>query len=316
MRNSSFWIGVVLVLVTAGLLPRLIQNEYIFIASFGVVQLVMLASAWNILGGYCGYINFGAAGFVAMGAYGGVVLGKALSMPLPGQIFGAALFGGALGFALGCLSLRLRGIFFAMSTLASSIILEILIYNLDYVGGARGMMVPRPSEVAFFGKYTGFLFFLMTFMAAGTVAIARYIQRSWIGRGMKALRDDEEAAEGCGVPTLRLKLLAAGVSGALMGMSGSLIPHLMSFIEPTSSFAINTSLLAMAMPMTGGTSHWVGPIIGALLLGAIQQVVTVTIRSELNVLIVGVVLVVMVIIAPKGIIGLAEQLKQMQKGRT
>ena len=312
MRIPPFWIGAVIVLIVAGLSTRLVGNEYFFYAGFTVVQLAMLASAWNILGGYCGYINFGSAGFMAVGAYVGAVLGKAVSMPLAGQIAGAAVVAGALGLGAGYMSLRLRGIFFAISTMAVAIILEVFVLNWEYVGGARGMLVIRPAKVDFFGTSTRFLFFLMAVLAVGTVAVSRYIQRSWIGRGMRALRDDEEAAEGCGVPTLRLKLLAASISGALIGVAGMPIPLFMNFIEPTSLFALNTSVLALAMPMIGGTSHWIGPIIGALLLGTMQQIVTVTISSEINVLIVGLVLVVAVVAAPKGIIGLAQRF--LQKG--
>jgi branched-chain amino acid transport system permease protein len=312
MRISPFWIGVIVVLVAAGLVTRLIGNEYFFFAAFAVFQLVMLASAWNILGGYCGYINFGTAAFVALGAYVGFVLGKTFSMPLPVQIFGAALAAGALGLGVGCISLRLQGIFFAISTLAVAIILETCIFNWEYVGGARGMMVIRPSKVDFFGTYTRFLFFVMTSLAVGAVAVSRYIQNSWIGRGMRALRDDEVAAEGCGVPTLRLKLLSATISVALIGVSGTLTPLLMNFIEPTSLFSLNTSIFALAMPMVGGTSHWVGPIIGALLLGTMQQIVSVTVSSEINVLIVGIILILVVIIAPKGIVGLFETLTRKE----
>jgi len=228
-------------------------------------------------------------------------------MPLLGQIASAAVAAGIVGLGVGYMSLRLRGIFFAISTMAIAVIFEVFVLNWDYVGGARGLAVVRPPKMAIFGTDKRFLFFLMTFLAVGTVAISRYIQMSWIGRGMRALRDDEIAAEGCGVPTLRLKLLSASVSMALIGMSGTLIPHFLNFIEPTSLFALNTSVLALAMPMIGGTSHWIGPIIGAVFLGTVLQMITVTISSEVNVLLVGVVLVVAVVAAPKGIIGLVQE---------
>jgi len=95
-----------------------------------------------------------------------------------------------------------------------------------------------------------------------------------------------------GVPTLKLKLFACTVSGALMGAAGAPLPMYMSFLEPASSFDLNYSVSALAMPMIGGTSHWLGPVIGAILLGSVQQIVTVTISSEINVLVVGVLLVV------------------------
>jgi branched-chain amino acid transport system permease protein len=147
------------------------------------------------------------------------------------------------------------------------------------------------------------LFVVMTAMVIGAVAIARYIQNSWIGRGLRALRDSEEAAECSGVPTLRLKVFACTISGALMGAAGAPMPMYLSFIEPASTFNLNYAIGALASPMIGGTAHWLGPVIGALVLSTLQQVVTVTISNEMNVLVVGVLLVVFVVAAPDGIMG-------------
>jgi branched-chain amino acid transport system permease protein len=136
------------------------------------------------------------------------------------------------------------------------------------------------------------------------VAIARYIQTSWLGRGLRAVRDSEEAAEANGVPTLKLKLIACVVSGGLMGAAGAPMPMYLSFIEPASTFNLNYAIGALASPMIGGTAHWLGPVIGALILSTLQQVVTVTISNEMNVLVVGVLLVVFVVAAPDGVLGL------------
>ena len=135
----------------------------------------------------------------------------------------------------------------------------------------------------------------------------RSIQTSWIGRGLQAIRDNEEAAQAAGVPTLKLKLFAATASGALMGLAGAPFPLYMSFIEPTSAFSLNYAVSALAMPIIGGTASWLGPVIGAVLLGSLQQIVTVTVSSELNVLIVGLLLVTFVVVAPQGILGLVRK---------
>jgi len=136
------------------------------------------------------------------------------------------------------------------------------------------------------------------------------VEISWVGRGLRAIRDSEEAAEATGVPTLRLKVLACVVSGALMSAAGAPVAMYQSFVEPESAFSLNYSVSALAMPIIGGTAHWIGPVLGALLLGTIQQLVTVTISSELNVLVVGVLLVLFVVAAPEGIVGLAARLWQ------
>jgi branched-chain amino acid transport system permease protein len=211
--------------------------------------------------------------------------------------------GALLGFGVGMLTLRLRGIFFAIATVAVIFIMETLMINWRYVGGATGLQLLRPEAMAPFASYTRMLFVVMALMAVAAVAVARYIQTSWIGRGLRAIRDSEEAAEASGVPTLRLKLVACVVSGALMGAAGAPMPMYLSFIEPASTFSLNYAIGALAAPMIGGTTHWLGPVIGALLLVTIQQIVTVTISSEINVLVVGVLLVLFVVLAPDGIIG-------------
>jgi len=185
--------------------------------------------------------------------------------------------------------------------------------NWRYVGGATGLQLTRPSDAWIFDSYTRMLFFVMGLLAIGAIAIARYIQDSYLGQGLRAVRDSEEAAECSGVPTLKIKLIACTVSGALMGIAGAPMPMYLSYIEPTSTFNLSYSISALGMPIIGGTSHWLGPLIGAILLGTIQQVVTVTISSELNVLVVGVLLVLFVVLAPEGVLGLVKKWKQSSK---
>lgn len=288
-------------------------NEYLFFAGFVVLQFVVLASAWNILGGYAGYVNFGVPAFVATGAYTALVLFKSINAPLLVQIIGGGIMAALLGLLVGLLTLRLRGIFFSIATIAVIFILETFVMNWRYVGGATGMQLTRPDFTWIFSSYTRWLFFTMAVMALAAVAIARHIQSSSIGRGLRALRDSEDAAECSGVPTLRLKLIACTISGALLGAAGAPMPMYMSFIEPASTFNLSYSVSALAMPIIGGIGHWAGPLIGAIVLGCIQQIVTVTISSELNVLVVGVLLVLFVVIAPEGILGLARKWKRSSK---
>ena len=303
-RHRTFALGAFLFLGGMALATRLVPNEYVFFAAFTVLQFAVLATAWNILGGYCGYINFGSGAFLAVGAYTSVALSKWLGAPLVLQVAGGAVMAGFLGFAVGALTLRLQGIFFAIATVAVAVILETAILNWPYVGGARGITVFRPLEAPFFGTYTRLLVWTMAVLVVIAVATARWIETSSFGRGLRAIRDSERAAECSGVPTLRLKLTAATISGALMGAAGAPLPAFMNYIEPTSAFSLNYAVSALAMPLIGGTSHWTGPIIGALILGTMQQVVTVTVSSEVNVLVVGLLLIAAVVGAPNGVLGL------------
>src|SRR4051812_10017286 len=303
----KFWVGSVVVLLAGIGLPFAPINEYVFYAGYVVLTFVVLATAWNILGGYAGYVNFGAPAFFGLGAYSAVLLFKWLQAPLGVQIAGAAVMGGLLGFGVGLLTLRLRGIFFAIATVAVVFIMETLMVNWRYVGGATGLQLLRPP-VELYESYTRMLFAVIAALAVASVAVARYVQVSWIGRGLRALRDSEEAAEASGVPTLKLKLFACTVSGALMAAAGAPMPMYLSFIEPASTFNLNYAIGALAAPVIGGTMHWLGPVLGAILLSSLQQIVTVTVSGEMNVLVVGVLLVVFVVAAPDGILGLFTKL--------
>ena len=309
MRRPALALLVGLVVVGAGVLVAAIRvNPYLYFAGYVILQYVVIATAWNILGGYAGYVNFGTPAFFALGAYTAVVLIQTVRAPLPVLILAGGLVSALLGLGIGYLTLRLRGVFFSIATLALSIVLQTVVINWEFVGGSRGLSVLRPGGAPF-GNYVTFLFTVMVGLAVAAVLIARFIERSWVGRGLAALRDSEEAAECMGVPTLRLKLFATTVSGFLLGVAGAPFPYYVTFVDPNSTFALDYAVNALAMPMIGGTTSWVGPIIGALLLGTAQQVAIVTISSEMNLFIVGVVLVAFVVLAPEGILGLARRLR-------
>ena len=318
MKLDTFWIGAAVIALLGAALTILDVveiNAFVYFAGYVVLQYVVLATAWNIMGGYMGYVNFGTAGFFAVGAYSSIVMYNLFKAPLMLMIPVSGVVCALLGLGMGYLTLRLRGIFFAIATLALAIVLETLIINWDYVGGATGAYIIRSREIAPFGDYIEYLFFVMLLLAIFAVAAARWIERSKTGRGFAAIRDDELAAECAGVPTLRLKLIATTVSGFLMGVAGAPFALYVGFVEPSSAFNLVYAVNAIAMPMIGGATTWIGPLVGALLLGTVQQVATVTISSELNLLIVGVLLVLFVIAAPEGIVGLIRKWKRAARGR-
>ena len=216
---------------------------------------------------------------------------------------------------MGYLTLRLRGAFFAIATLALAVVLQTLIVNWDYVGGSRGAYIVRPE----YDRAVRQLHQISVpdhDAAGGRRDHGRraLIERSRLGYGFATIRDDELAAEASGVPTLRLKLIATTISGALMGMAGAPFPYYIGYLQPSSAFGLDYAVNSIAMPLIGGTTSWVGPLIGAILLGSLQQIATVTISSAVNLLIVGLLLVGFVIVAPNGIIGLVHKYLPAQAG--
>ncbi len=316
MNTTKFSLIAILVGVAVLLLAHWIHVDYLYFASYTILQFVVLATAWNILGGYCGYVNFGSAAFFALGAYSTVFMHKFYPLPVPLLIVVGAIVSGVVGLGMGYLTLRLRGSFFAIATLALAVVLQTLIVNFDYVGGSRGAYIIRPESIVILGMkfgYIEYLFALMLALAVIALIAARTIERSQLGFGFATIRDDELAAEACGVPTLRLKLIATALSGAFMGMAGAPFPYYIGYLQPSSAFGLEYAVNSIAMPMIGGTTSWLGPLIGAVLLGSAQQYATVTISSAVNLLIVGLMLVGFVIIAPNGLVGLVQERLRARK---
>lgn len=312
LRGLPFILALIAVGAVIFAVGRWYDNSYAFFMAYVVAQYIVLGTAWNILGGYTGYVNFGVTAFFALGAYSTVVLHKLVpAMPLPVMILIGGTLAGLVGLGTGYLTLRLRGVFFSIATLALAVVVQTLIINWDFVGGARGAYVLRPRVAPLIGgEYVQYLFLLMLGMCVIVLATARAIERSALGYGFAAIRDDEAAAEASGVPTLRLKLIATTLSGGFMGMAGAPLPYYVTYLDPASGFSLNYAVNAIAMPLIGGTGSWLGPVIGAVLVGGLQEYLRVTISSAVNVLVAGVLMVAFVILAPQGIVGLFQKRKR------
>jgi branched-chain amino acid transport system permease protein len=312
LRALPFTLALIAIAAVIFAIGRWYNNSYAFFMGYVVVQYIVLGTAWNILGGYTGYVKFGVTAFFALGAYSTVVLHKLIpAMPLPVMILIGGTLAGLVGLGTGYLTLRLRGVFFSIATLALAVVVQTLIINWDFVGGARGAYVLRPRVAPLIGgEYVQYLFLLMLGMCVIVLATARAIERSALGYGFAAIRDDEAAAEASGVPTLRLKLIATTLSGGFMGMAGAPLPFYVTYLDPASGFSLNYAVNAIAMPLIGGTGSWLGPVIGAVLVGGLQEYLRVTISSAVNVLVAGVLMVAFVILAPQGIIGLFQKRKR------
>ncbi|MGZ3410494.1 MAG: branched-chain amino acid ABC transporter permease [Xanthobacteraceae bacterium] len=312
MKTRSFLLIAIVVAALIFAITRVVDNNYVYFAGYTVLQFVVLATAWNILGGYTGYVNFGSAAFFALGAYTTVFFHKLYPLPIPLLVAIAAIVSGVVGLGMGYLTLRLRGSFFAIATLALAVVLQTLVVNWDFVGGSRGAYVIRPNDLEITANfklpYIQYLFLIMLSLSVIAITTARLIERTSLGYGFATIRDDELAAEASGVPTLRLKLLATALSGAFMGMAGAPFPYYIGYLQPSSAFGLEYAVNSIAMPMIGGTANWIGPLVGAILLGSLQQLATVYISSAVNVLVVGLLLVGFVIVAPNGIVGVVAKL--------
>src|SRR6478735_4279489 len=177
MRSFYFYVSSIAVGGLFFAFARWLGNDYLFFAGYTVLQFIVLATAWNILGGYCGYVNFGSAAFFAIGAYSSVAFHKlgqnvdryfpesltglanaVLPLNIPTLIVIGGIVSGLIGLGTGYLTLRLRGAFFAIATLALAVVLQTLIVNWAFVGGSRGAYIIRPGSVPVIGNYVHYLF--------------------------------------------------------------------------------------------------------------------------------------------------------------
>ena len=305
-----FTLALIAVAVVIFAFGRWLDSSYAFFIGYVVVQYIVLGTAWNILGGYTGYVNFGITAFFAIGAYSTVALHKLVpTLPLPAMIVVSGVLAGLVGLGTGYLTLRLRGVFFSIATLALAVVVQTLITNWDFVGGARGAYVLRPKVAPLIGG---------EYVAVPVPAHAGHVRhRAGDGArhrtvlpGLRLCRHPRRrrrrrrprACRPC-----KLKLIATTLSGGFMGMAGAPLPFYVTYLDPASGFSLNYAVNAIAMPLIGGTGSWLGPVVGAVLVGGLQEYLRVTISSAVNVLVAGVLMVAFVIAAPQGIVGLFQR---------
>ena len=294
-----FWlISLAIVLAAAGVAVSGI-NEYFFFAAFVVLTYVVLATAWNILGGYAGYVNFGTSAFFGLGAYTAVVLFKWLGAPLAVQITAGAAMGALLGFGVGMLTLRLRGIFFAIATVAVIFIMETLMINWRYVGGATGLQLLRPEAMAPFASYTRMLFVVMALMAVAaryigsslalgdyripyrmlvafgvalvlTFALTLYLSKTFTGRAIKAVAQDEPALRLMGVNPVRIKQWAFGIATGVSALAGAML-IIVGPVEP----ALDRVYIGrtFCVVVLAGLGSMTGTLAAGLILGISESIV-------------------------------------------
>jgi branched-chain amino acid transport system permease protein len=295
--------------------PLLTDRLWFRIATI-TAMFVTMATAWNIIGGLTGYAAFGNVAFFGIGAYTtGMLIAKAkwpFLLALPLSPLAAALFASLIGLPL----LRLHGHYFAVASLGVGVAVGELVQNIDYrgqpvFGGATGLFLPI-LKVA---DRDVFFFYLMLGAAAIAIAVTWWVKRSRFGYGLIAIRENEEAAEVIGVNTTAYKVAAFTLAAALTGLAGGVFSQWTAFINQDNVFPIEYNVQMILMALLGGAGTLFGPAAGAVLLQLLIQFLggTLPITLELPFLpegarpifaqiILGLLLVVVVIFAPRGII--------------
>lgn len=269
---------------------------------------VVLASSWNILGGFAGQVSIGYSAFLGIGAYTTALLTLRGAEPYATLPLGAAL-AAAFSVLIGLPAFRLRGPYFTIATIGVSEAIRVFAQGFQFTGGSSGLRMPAGS-FDFGTNYAA-----MMALAVFVVALAAWIRRGSFGMALAAIRQDIDAAEALGVPATRYKLAAHALSAALVAVAGGLFAINFQYIAPGSVFDFRLSLSIVLMPIVGGVGTVAGPVLGAALWSTLQiKMLSVPALRDSYLFLYGGLLIVVMLFEPKGLVGLWRRLSRAVTG--
>jgi branched-chain amino acid transport system permease protein len=276
--------------------PMWSPNPYLVHLATLIAVYWILIAALNLVVGYMGLLSIGHVGLLAIGAYGFAILAGNLGWNPYLSLAAAGAIGGLCGFVLGLPALRLPGFYFAMATLAFSLMVsEFSLAQADLTGGGAGIAVP-PFPAPF--DTPNAYYWLVAGLAALVTWLTWNISRSMWGRAMIALRDSEIAGACVGVPTYRIRLTGFTFSGVTAGLAGALFASLQSYITPD-TFVFELGLFFFICIVIGGRGSIFGPLVGTIVLTAMPEMVAPL--AHFGQLFYGVLLLAVVLLLPEGI---------------
>ncbi len=292
--------------------PLFIRDEYFLHVLIMVLYFAYLTASWNILCGYVGQLSLGHSAFSGIGGYVSVLLFINLGLtPWVGMFLGG-LFAAVAGIIIGFPCLRLRGPYFALTTIAFAEILRIWVENTDiFLGielkGAMGLLVPLKGNAPAVFQFTNKepYYYIILGMLAVALGITSLIERSRLGFYLKAIRGDQEAAEALGINSTRYMLTAMSISAFLTGLGGCFYAQFFRYINPERNMGIDLSIEIALMGIVGGQGTVFGPLLGALLLTPAGEISRAYLGGKLmglHLAIYGLVLILTILFLPKGLI--------------
>ncbi|OGN95167.1 MAG: branched-chain amino acid ABC transporter permease [Chloroflexi bacterium RBG_13_50_10] len=265
----AFFIGLLVIVFTA---PLYLGNYWLSV--FNLIGITIITvTGLNILIGYCGQLSIGHAGFMAVGAYTTAILTSKLGFPFLAGLICSGFSAGLIGIIFGLPSVRVRGFYLAITTIAAQFIIIWIINHWSVTGGFVGMDVPRASIGGLVFKSEASQFYLIMVIVALCIFLAKNLARGRVGRAFIAVRDNDLAAEVMGINLLYYKLLAFFIGCFLAGIAGALYAHWTGFLN-AENFTLTDSILYIGMVIIGGLGTTIGPIIGVVVIRLMQQGVT------------------------------------------
>lgn len=283
-------------LVAAGLVP-LVGSDYAVSFSIQLLIFLVLAYSWNLIGGYTGYTHFGQVAFFGIGAYVGSLLIFHWNVPWYLAALAAALAGAITALPLGGAMLRLKGPFFAIGMFGLARVLEAFALGFDGITqGGTGIYLKPLNDLKP-------LYYVVAAVAAVMMLLTWRLDNSRLGLKLLAIREDENAAESLGIPTTRLKIGAFVASAVAPAAMGCLYAVYLGFIDPPTAFASNIELTTIAMVLLGGMGTVLGPLLGAIVLSVVNEVLWAN-YPQIYLASVGVIVLLAVLFTPRGLVNI------------
>ncbi len=303
-KRRATWFPLLLLALLAALPALQFAGNYNYLLHLVLYTLcyVVMASGWNILGGYAGYISLGHNVFFAVGGYFAGMMFARLGISTIILAPLAGLVAGLLGYMIGLITLRVRGPSFIISSLALVMIVRIGFENWHFVGGAAGVSLPANGLPVQWAKLPYYYAFLV--MAAVALWASYRIRHSKFGLGLRAISKDEVKAESAGIDTRFYKVLAFAISAFFVGMAGAVWGEYLTYIRPNIFLVILISVNMVLMCILGGKGTVAGPALGAVLIVAFNEFFVATLgASAINILATGLIMALALMFFPLGIVG-------------
>jgi branched-chain amino acid transport system permease protein len=289
-------------LLALALFPLLSPPVYFLSMLYMIFVYVVLAESWNIIGGFAGYLSFGHVAFFGIGAYTSAILMNKLGLSPLSTILSsipAGAMSAMVAILIGYPCLRLRGPYFAVVTLCFAFIVHMVIQNIALLGGVEGLWLPAMKMSI--GAIRAVFYEIMLGLMILVVLLVRWIEKSKLGVGLAAIKEDEEVAQTLGIHTPRLKILAFALSAFFPGIAGGIHAYYLTYISPEIVFDVGVSILIVLMTLFGGGGSWIGALIGAVSLSLVNELLITFVGAEIARIIYGLLFVGVILFMPNGV---------------
>jgi branched-chain amino acid transport system permease protein len=284
--------------------PATLTDPYMLTVGIAILNQAVLATAWNFVGGFIGYISLGHGALAGLGAYATALLVTVAGLPSFVALLVAAAIVAALAVPIGAAALRVRGASFVIVSIALVLILLLVFQSwASLTGGSVGLVVPRPFPELHRGEHHRVFFYLFAGLLAVALLVWWIIDRSRFGLGLKAIREDEDKSEALGIPTFAFKLVVFVVSAAFSALGGGLYALWFGDLDPVFQFSVLGGSTMVLMALLGGVHHLFGPLLGALVIGSALEYFKLEYGdTPLHLVATGLLLGVVVMVAPDGVL--------------